>query len=115
MTVQNPITKDEFELSQAETEFYSRALTKFHENADWSAFESFAFNPGSPIYGRRKSYGRLVLDPLYRALQDMWLQLGVNQGEVQDDRIQGEKSFCHAAAQGREQAGRQPAPRTVLR
>ncbi len=115
MMVENPVTKDRFELTQAEAEFFARALSKFRENVDWSAFESFAFNPGSPIYARRKSYGRLVMDPLYRALQDMWLQLGVNQGEVQDDRTQGEKSFCHAADQGREQAGRRPATRTVLR
>ncbi|MBI1739968.1 MAG: hypothetical protein HYR57_03690 [Candidatus Koribacter versatilis] len=109
------MTKDRFELGPAEAEFFARGLAKFREHVDWSAFETFAFNPGSPIYARRKSYGRLVMDPLYRALQDMWLQLGVNQGEVQDDRPQGEKSFCHAAEQGREQAGRARATRTALR
>lgn len=115
MNVENPVTKGRFELGQAEAEFFARALTKFRANVDWSAFETFAFNPGSPIYARRKSYGRLVLDPLYRALQDMWLQLGVNQGDVQDDRPAGEKSFCHAVDQGREQAGRERATRTALR
>lgn len=115
MIVENPVTKDRFELSQLEAEFFARALTKFRENVDWFAFETFAFNPSSPIYARRKSYGRLVMDPLYRALQDMWLQLGVNQGEVQDDRPQGEKSFCRAADQGREQAGRARATRTAPR
>ena len=114
MVVQNPVTEDRFELSAAEAAFFNHALTRFHANADWAAFENFAFNPTSPIYARRKSYGRLVLDPLYRALQDMWLQLGVNQGEVQDDRPQGEKSFCHAADQGREQDGRGRATRTAL-
>jgi len=115
MRVENPVTRDKFELDQAESEFFSRALSKFHRNADWADFESFAFNPSSPIYARRKSYGRLVLDPLYRALQDMWLQLGVSQGEVQDDRPKGEKSFCHAADQEREPAGRGRATRTALR
>jgi hypothetical protein len=57
----------------------------------------------------------LVLDPLYRALQDMWLQLGVNQAEIQDDRPAGEKSFCHAVDQEREPAGRGRAIRTALR
>ena len=115
MILENPITKDKLELSESEGDFFGRAVKKFHDNASWSAFEGFAFGPTSPIYARRKSYGRLVMDPLYRALQDMWLQLGVNQGEVQDDRSQGEKSFCHAADRGRERAGRARAVRTALR
>lgn len=112
---ENPVTKDKFDLDPAESAFFARALSKFSKNANWSEFESFAFNPGSPIYARRKSYGRLVLDPLYRALQDMWLQLGVNQAEIQDDRPEGEKSFCHAVDQEREPAGRGRAIRTALR
>ena len=115
MTVKNPVTSDTFELNQAENEFFDRALSKFSKNVNWAEFENFVFNPSSPIYSRRKSYGRLVLDPLYRALQDMWLQLGVNQGEVQDDRPKGEKSFCRAADQERELAGQGPARRTALR
>lgn len=115
MVFQNPVTEDKFELEGADGDFFLRALEKFSNNAQWSSFENFAFSPGSPIYGRRKSYGRLVRDPLYRALQDMWLQLGVNQGEVQDDRPDGEKAFCRAAEKGQERGGRERPVRTALR
>lgn len=115
MTVQNPVTGETFELSLTESEFFGRALAKFSSNVSWGEFENFGFGPRSPIYTRRKSYGRLVLDPLCRALQDMWLQLGVNQAEVQDDRPEGEKSFCRAVDPERELAGQGPARRTALR
>jgi len=115
MVFQNPITNDEFELDGAEANFFSRAVDKFRNNADWTSFENFAFSPISPIYARRQSYGRLVRDPLYRALQDMWLQLGVSQGEVQDDCPEGEKAFCRKVDEGQGQAGRLRAVRTALR
>ena len=115
MVFQNPVTKENFELDGADANFFRRALDKFDSNAKWFSFENFAFSSSSPIYARRKSYGRLVKDPLYRALQDMWLQLGVNQGEVQDDRREGEKAFCRAVDEGRERAGRGRAVRTALR
>lgn len=115
MIFQNPITKKTFELTGSEADFFRLALKKFQGNAKWSAFENFAFSPRSPIYARRKSFGRLSKDPLYRTLQDMWLQLGVNQGEIQDNRPEGEKAFCHEEGEDREQAGREPAVRTALR
>ncbi len=115
MVFQNPVTNDNLELDGADADFFLRALDKFHSNASWSSFENFAFSPRSPIYARRKSYGRLVRDPLYRALQDMWLQLGVNQGKVQDDRGEGEKAFCRKVDEGREPVGRGRAEHTALR
>lgn len=115
MVFKNPVTKDNFELDGADADFFRRAMDKFHRNAYWWSFERFAFSPSSPIYARRKSYGRLVTDPLYRALQDMWLQLGVNQGEVQDDRLKGEKAFCLKADEGREREGGARAEHTALR
>ncbi len=45
----------------------------------------------------------------------MWLQLGVNQGEVQDDRGEGEKAFCRKVDEGRERVGRGRAEPTALR
>jgi len=114
MLFQNPVTNDHFELKGIEAEFFRRALKKFQSNISWVSFENFAFNSSSPIYARRRSYGRLTKDPLYRALQDMWLQLGVNQGEVQDDRTGKEKGFCREVEEEREQAGRSRAPRTAL-
>jgi hypothetical protein len=115
MIFQNPVTQDNFELNGADADFFRRALHKFDNNAGWFSFENFAFSPISPIYARRESYGRLVRDPLYRALQDMWLQLGVNQGEVQDDRPEGEKAFCRKVDEGQERAGRVRAARTAFR
>lgn len=115
MIFQNPITKKTFELAGAEADFFRLALKKFQDNIKWSAFENFAFSPRSPIYARRKSFGRLSKDPLYRALQDMWLQLGVTQGEIQDNRPDGEKTFWREEGEDREQAGQEPAARTVLR
>ena len=116
MIFQNPVTtKENFQLDGADAVFFRRALDKFNSNADWSPFENFAFGPNSPIYARHKSYGRLVKDPLYRALQDMWLQLGVNQGEVQDDRPEGEKAFCLEEDEGRERGDRERAVPTALR
>lgn len=115
MVFQNPVTNENFELDGADAVFFRRVLEKFHGNARWFPFQNFAFGTNSPIYARRKSYGRLVKDPLYRALQDMWLQLGVNQGEVQDDRPEGEKAFCREGDEGRERAGRGRAARTALR
>jgi hypothetical protein len=115
MIVKNPVTNNRFELTAAEASFFRQALEKFHANVRWSAFENFAFNPRSPIYARRKSYGKLTKDPLYRALQDMWLQLGVNQGEIQDDRPKGGKTFCREEDPGAEPVGQVPVARTVLR
>lgn len=94
MKVENPITNEKFDLSDKEAEFFNRALQKFKQNCKWTPFENFAFGTNSPIYFRHKSFGNLRKDPLYRALQDMWLQLGVNQDEITDDRKPGEKSFC---------------------
>ena len=94
MKVKNPITKEKFELSDVEAKFFDRALQKFNQNCQWPPFENFAFGTNSPIYSRHKSFGKLKKDPLFRALQDMCLQLAVNQGELADDRKPGEKSFC---------------------
>jgi hypothetical protein len=115
MVFQNPVTKETFELDGADSEFFRRALGKFNSNPNWFSFQNFAFGSSSPIYARRKSYGQLVKDPLYRTLQDMWLQLGVSQGEVQDDRPEGERSFCHGEDKGRERAGQGRAAHTALR
>ena len=94
MEVENPITNKKFELSDVEAKFFNQALQKFKQNCEWTSFENFAVGPNSPIYFRRKSFGKLKKDPLFRALQDMCLQLAVNQGELADDRKPGEKSFC---------------------
>ena len=62
----------------------------------------------SPLYSGRKSRREVVEDPLYLALEDMWLQLGIQQGMVkaettQEDHADGER--------GQENRGRQAADR----
>ncbi|MEK7560211.1 MAG: hypothetical protein AAB522_02840 [Patescibacteria group bacterium] len=72
-------------LSEEEKAFLNGALARFQKNVHWGAFENFAFGPQSPIYARRRTFGQLTKDPLYLALQDMWLELGIKQGEVTND------------------------------
>ena len=60
----------------------------------------------SPLYSGRKSRLEVIEDRLYLALEDMWLQLGVQQGMVkagttEEDHAIGER--------GQENRGRQAA------
>lgn len=59
-----------------------RAVRQFRGNADWFSFDEYLFSPRSPIYARRRSHLDVLKDPLYLALKDMWLQLGVQQGMI---------------------------------
>jgi hypothetical protein len=43
-------------LSEAERNFYWKALQKFHENVNWLIFDEFAFGMKSPIYLNRSSH-----------------------------------------------------------
>lgn len=81
----NPKTKVSIELSsltESERAFYEKAVRQFQRNADWVSFDEFLFSPKSPIYARRRSHLEVLRDPLYLALRDMWLQLGVQQGMI---------------------------------
>jgi hypothetical protein len=83
-------------LTEEKTKFYRQALEKFRKNVDWLVFEEFVFGPMSPLYSGRKSRREVVEDPLYLALEDMWLQLGIQQGMVkaettQEDHADGER------------------------
>lgn len=69
-------------LTEQERKFYRRALDKFKRNLDWLSFEEFAFDPRSPIFSQRRSHLDVMKDPLYLALEDMSLQLGVQQGMI---------------------------------
>ncbi len=81
----NPDTKRQIELgdlSEHEERFYREALERFRRGANWLSFEDFAFSPKSPIYSQRRSHVEVLQNPLYLALKDMWLQLGVRQEMV---------------------------------
>jgi len=90
-------------LTEEKTKFYRQALEKFRKNVDWLVFEEFVFGPMSPLYSERKSRREVVEDPLYLALEDMWLQLGVQQGMVKAETTQED----HAVGErGQENRGR---------
>ncbi|MHB2018636.1 MAG: hypothetical protein ACYCW6_16940 [Candidatus Xenobia bacterium] len=69
-------------LDEREQRFYHQALQRFQSNTPWLAFDRFAFTMGSPIYRRRQSPRDILRDPLFRALKDMSLQLGQQQGMI---------------------------------
>jgi hypothetical protein len=86
-------------LSDVEKRFASQALSKFRANMDWVAFDDFAFGLRSPIYDRHKSPKEVLQSPLYLALKDMSLQLGIQQGKIAPSRStksgsKGEKAIA---------------------
>ena len=68
------------QLSRNQKEFYSEAVELFRRNTSWLDFEEFAFGSRSPLYESSDSHVDVLKDPLYLALEDMWLELGVQQG-----------------------------------
>ena len=69
-------------LTEAEKTFFSQAQNKVQNNVNWLSFDEFAFGMRSPIYSGRKSHLDVLKSPLYLALKDMSLQLGVQQGKI---------------------------------
>jgi len=72
------------DLTSDEESFLRHARRKFADNADWFEFEDFAFGSRSPLYAKTRSQQDVLTHPLYVALKDMWLELGVRQGRVKD-------------------------------
>jgi hypothetical protein len=70
------------ELTERQRTFYQQAVGKFRQDTHWLAFDAFAFGTMSPLYSGRKSHLEVLRDPLYQALKDMSLQLGVQQGMI---------------------------------
>jgi len=81
-------------LTAAEKKFYRQALKKFQANADWLAFDGFAFGMKSPVYTRRRARRDRLNDPLFLALKDMSLQLGVQQGRVARGKAKERKAVA---------------------
>ncbi len=69
-------------LTAEEKKFYKQAIKRFRENTKWLSFDEFAFGMRSPIYNGRRSHIEVLENPLYLALKDMSLQLGVQQGLI---------------------------------
>lgn len=88
-------------LNAREHEFYQEAVKRFHNNVPWSEFEEFAFGMGSPLYANRISHLEVLDEPLYEALTNMWLDLGVKQGLIAEDRAKRGETRVQRRAQGR--------------
>src|ERR1700688_2949073 len=69
-------------LTKTERDFYGQALKRFRANVPWADFEEFAFGVGSPIYSLRVSPDELSQRPLFEALKELWLRLGIRQGLI---------------------------------
>ena len=82
-------------------EFYKKALANFRKNVSWSDFEDFAFGMGSPLYAHRTSHLEVLGDPLYEALTDMWLELGVKQGLIASEESKENRTRAQRGSQGR--------------
>jgi hypothetical protein len=80
------IEHEEEALTPDEQAFLERARRKFNEGTDWLAFEDFAFGNRSPIFARNRSHQDVLQHPLYVALKEMWLDLGVRQGRIAANR-----------------------------
>jgi hypothetical protein len=81
-------------LNAEEKKFYQLALRRFRENVRWVDFDDFTLGLKSPIYRKRESHLDILKDPLYLALQDMSLQLGVQQGMISRKKIKEKNSVA---------------------
>jgi len=70
------------ELDEEKKRFFDVARKLFQKNTNWFEFEQLVFSYTSPIFSRSRNRADVVHDPLFKALKDMWLQLGIDQGFV---------------------------------
>ncbi|MBI1939913.1 MAG: hypothetical protein HYS33_00235 [Acidobacteria bacterium] len=82
VNLQTGLKIDLSRLTNTEMEFYREAVEKFQSNLSWLAFDELAFGMRSPIYRGRNSHREVLKNPLFLALKDMSLQLGVQQGVI---------------------------------
>src|SRR5437868_15122084 len=75
-------------LSPEERDFLRQAEKKYRSNANWFEFEDFAFGMKSPLFSSHRSHIDVLRHPLYLALKEMWLDLGVKQGLVSPTKHQ---------------------------
>lgn len=76
-------------LNEREQAFLAVTRRMFAENTDWFEFESFAFGMQSPVFSKTRSHKNVLQNPLYIALRDMWIELGIRQGRVAADDERG--------------------------
>jgi hypothetical protein len=69
-------------LSDEERAFYLEAVKRFKLGVPWVEFDEFAFGLRSPIFSKRRSHGDVLKHPLFLALKDMSIRLGISQGLI---------------------------------
>jgi len=69
-------------LNEEEKRFFQLAHREFRKNVPWLAFDELAFGMRCPLFSRRRSYPNVLEHPLFLALKDMSIQLGVQQGLI---------------------------------
>lgn len=79
---------DVTKLTPEERAYLDRARKMYNANVSWFEFEDFAFGMRSPIFAKGRSHANVLEHPLYVALTNMWLDLGVKQGMVAPDESQ---------------------------
>lgn len=99
MPVKHQLDQSTEVLSSEEHDFLRQAERKFRSNTNWFEFEDFAFGMRSPLFSRQRSHLDVLRHPLYLALKEMWLDLGVRQGLVSPSKRQ-EEHLARRKAQG---------------
>ncbi len=79
-------------LTEPEIRFYQQAVERFLKNINWFTFHAFAFSSRSPLFKKESANKPANQEPLYLALKDMWLQLGVQQGMIRRRSTDEEKA-----------------------
>lgn len=108
-------------LNDAEKRFYRRALAMFHANRRWLAFDEVIFGMGSPLFAKERSHKSVVDHPLFLALRDMSIQLGVQQGMIRRSgpgegrEPEGVAVECREGESAKAPAGRRRAGRSGRR
>ena len=74
-------------LKETERRLYSRALKEFQKNVNWLEFDRFVLGRHSALYNGKRSHLEVLKHPLYLALKDMWLQLGIRQGMIAKSKV----------------------------
>lgn len=69
-------------LTAEEHRLYRRAIGYFESGMNWLSFDEFAFGAASPIYKGKKKPQEVIAHPLFLALKDMSIELGIRQGQI---------------------------------
>ena len=102
-------------LDEEKRRLFDAAYERFRRNTNWFEFEQLVFSYTSPLFRHAKSRAEVLRDPLYLALKDMWLQLGINQGFVakpkhEHTKAKARPSRPHGTARRRNVASARKSP-----